>query len=130
MKQIKDILSKNEIVSDYKSAVSRKSNKYWISRKITADDGSVLDWINPNFDQVKEGDIAWLQLPRKVSEIGDLYENEYEEHKELVAEVQQMLLPMGLHMYSKDLKDNKLPRLSASGTSVSWVVLPNQEREE
>ena len=127
MKRIKDILSIKQIVSGFKSALSGiGTKKYWISRKITDKDGTLLNWINPEFDQTKEGDVCWLRLPVKVNEFGDLYEDEYKESMDLVNEVQRELEPLGLHLYSRDLKENAIPRVSSSGTSFSMIVLPNQ----
>ena len=105
------------------NALSNNNKSFWLSRNVND------TWFNPNFDQAKEGDICWFSLPKKVKDLTDLTNDEAKELGVVIEEVKSQLTQLNLHLYSSDLKEKKVPRVSAQGTAFSMLVLPNQTKE-
>lgn len=114
MKSIKEILI---------NALSHNDSPFWLSRNVED------IWVNPNFEDAQEGDVCWFSLPKKCKSLEDLSNDEALQLGEIVEEAQNQLTQLGLHLYSSDLREEKIPRISKQGTSFSMLVLPNQVQE-
>jgi len=95
------MLTAQMILDALKSSVK----EYWFSRK---DEDGEFD--NILMEEVSEGDIAWFSNEATADDI---------------TEVQQSLVQMGLHLYSKDLNEDKDIRRTKKG-AYSFIILPNK----
>lgn len=86
-------------------ALKSSAREYWFSRE--DEDG---EFENIQMDDLEHGDIVWFSKDATEEDIKD---------------VQQALVQMGLHLYSKDLSEDKDIRRTKSG-AYSFLALPNK----